>query len=391
MHILAIPSWYPSKRKKVHGSFFIDQFKALKESGLKITVAYNEIWPLTLIGHIKEKRGIYFRIEFGLDTYRYKDYNYFPKNTLMFKSFNRRMDLLYQKIIAENGKVDLIHAHSCFWAGISAYYLSKKYHVPLVLTEHSSLQHSKYIRNSYKKVIFETYNQCDKLIAVGNELKRELENYTENPISIVHNLVDLELFMQDSCNSQELYQDFTFFTLAYLEEGKGMEMLIEAFAQAFKGQECKLIIGGDGSLKKHLEVLVRDKEIGNQVKFLGTLERHEVAREMHKCSAFVLASEYETFGVVYIEATASGKPIIATRNGGAEDIVTKTNGILIDNKNPRLLSEALIEMKQNINNYDKVEIRRECAERYSANVFVEKIKNVYREFLPQGITNYNQR
>lgn len=387
MHVLAIPSWYPTERKKVHGSFFIDQFKALKESGLKITVAYNEIWPLTYLGRIREKKGIHFSIEFGLDTYRYKDYNYFPKNVLMFKSFNRRIDLLYQKIIAEQGKVDLIHAHSCFWAGISANYLGKKYHVPIVLTEHSSLQHSKYIRNSYKKVIFETYNQCDKLIAVGNGLKRELEEYTENPTSIVHNIVDLELFMHNGYDDKEPNQEFTFFTLAYLEEGKGMEMLIDAFAQAFKGQECRLIIGGDGSLRKYLEKYARDQEIGNQVKFLGALERHEVAREMHKCSAFVLASEHETFGVVYIEATASGKPIIATRNGGAEDIVTKTNGILIDNKNPRLLSAALKEMKQNIKNYDKVEIRRECAERYSAIVFVEKIKNIYGELLPQGITN----
>jgi glycosyltransferase involved in cell wall biosynthesis len=386
MHVLAIPSWYPSERKKVHGSFFIDQFKALKESGFKMTVAYNEIWPLTFLGRIKDKRGIYSSIEFGLDTYRYKDYNYFPKNPLMFKSFNRRMDRLYQRIVAEQGKVDLIHAHSCFWAGISACYLSKKYHVPLVLTEHSSLEHSKYVRNSYKKVIFETYNQCNKLIAVGNGLKRELENYTENPISIVHNLVDLELFIHQNHNDREPDQEFTFFTLAYLEEGKGMEMLIDAFAQAFSGQECRLIIGGDGLLRKHLEELVRKKEIENQVKFLGALERHEVAREMHKCSAFVLASEHETFGVVYIEATASGKPIIATRNGGAEDIVTKTNGILIDNKNPRLLSEALKEMKQNINNYDKVEIRRECAERYSANVFVEKIKKIYSELLPLGIS-----
>jgi Glycosyltransferase len=387
MHVLAIPSWYPSERKKVHGSFFIDQFKALKESGLKMTVAYNEIWPLTLLGRIKEKRGIYFSIEFGLDTYRYKDYNYFPKNSLMFKSFNKRMDFLYQKIIAEQGTVDLIHAHSCFWAGISAYYLSKKYHVPLVLTEHSSMEHSKYIRNSYKKVIYETYNQCNKLIAVGNGLKKELENYTENPISIVHNIVDLELFMHNRHSTQEPNQEFTFFTLAYLEEGKGMEVLIDAFAQAFSGQECRLVIGGDGSLRKHLKKLVRDKEIEDQVEFLGALERHEVAREMYKCSAFVLASEHETFGVVYIEATASGKPIIATRNGGAEDIVTKTNGILIDNKNPRLLSMALKEMRQNINSYDKDKILRECAERYSADVFVEKIRKVYRELLPQGIKN----
>ncbi|HWQ73199.1 MAG TPA: glycosyltransferase, partial [Desulfitobacteriaceae bacterium] len=326
-------------------------------------------------------------IEFGLDTYRYRDYNYFPKNALMFKSFNRRMDRLYQRITAEQGKVDLIHAHSCFWAGIAANYLSKKYDLPLVLTEHSSLEHSRYIRNSYKKIIFETYNQCAELIAVGNGLKKELANYTEKPVSIIHNIVDLELFRPDSLATQEPYREFTFFTLAYLEKGKGMEMLIEAFAQTFRGQECRLIIGGDGSLKEQLAELVRKQEIEKQVKFLGALERPEVAREMHKCSAFVLASEYETFGVVYIEATACGKPIIATRNGGAEDIVTETNGILIDKQNPGMLCEALKEIKQNINHYDEAAIRRECAAKYSANVFVAKIKKVYRNLLPEEITD----
>ena len=94
---MVIPSWYASPRNKVHGSFFKEQFKALQNSGEKISVAYNEIWPITLIGKVKEKRGLTFSIEDGLRTYRYKDYNYLPKNSLMFKSFNRRMDKLYNE------------------------------------------------------------------------------------------------------------------------------------------------------------------------------------------------------------------------------------------------------------------------------------------------------
>ncbi len=114
MHIMVIPSWYSSPRNKVHGSFFKEQFKALSNSGEKITVAYNEIWPITMFGKIHEKRGINFNVEDNLRTYRYKDYNYLPKSPLMFKSFNKRMDKMYQEIVKNEGKVDIIHAHSAF-------------------------------------------------------------------------------------------------------------------------------------------------------------------------------------------------------------------------------------------------------------------------------------
>ena len=44
MHVMFIPSWYDNNRNKVHGSFFREQANKLQESGVKVTVAYNEIW-----------------------------------------------------------------------------------------------------------------------------------------------------------------------------------------------------------------------------------------------------------------------------------------------------------------------------------------------------------
>lgn len=161
MHVMVIPSWYSSSRNEVHGSFFKEQFKALSNSGIKVTVAYNEIWPITMIGRIKESRGINFSIEDNLRTYRYKDFNYLPKNPLMFKSFNMRMDKLYKEIVKKEGKIDIIHAHSALWGGISAQYISDKYNIPLVITEHSSIKYAKYVRDSYKKYIYEAYNKAD--------------------------------------------------------------------------------------------------------------------------------------------------------------------------------------------------------------------------------------
>lgn len=382
MHIMVIPSWYSSPRNKVHGSFFKEQFKSLASCGEKITVAYNEIWPITMFGKIHEKRGINFNIEDDLRTYRYKDYNYFPKNPLMFKSFNKRMDKLYQEIVKKEGKVDIIHAHSAFWGGIAATFISEKYKIPLVITEHSSLKHAKYTKESYKKYIVEAYEKANILIAVGNGLKKELQEYVNRPIEVIHNMVDLKLFDLNeniTLENSKVNEDFKFFSCGFLEDGKGMDCLIKAFTKAFKGEKVTLRIGGDGSLKPVLKKIIEELDMDNQIKLLGALSREEVSWEMKACDVFALASEHETFGVVYIEALASGKPVIGADNGGAEDIISEDNGIIAKKKNVEDLTKALIKIKDNYEIYDKYKIREKTIFSYSEKVLVEKLKGVYKK------------
>ncbi|WP_252254550.1 glycosyltransferase [Clostridium sp. ZBS12] len=386
MHIMVIPSWYSSPRNKVHGSFFKEQFKALSNSGEKITVAYNEIWPLTLIGKTKEKRKINFSIEDNLRTYRYRDFNYFPKNPLMFKSFNKRMDKLYKEIVKKEGKVDIIHAHSAMWGGISAAYISEKYNIPLVITEHSSLKYAKYLKDNYKKHIYKAYESCDSLIAVGNGLKKELNTYVNKDIEVIHNMVDLSLFNMESDSNTEIRNNkTTFFSCAFLEEGKGMELLIRCFKEAFINEHVVLKIGGEGSLKSSLEELVKSIGMEKQIFFLGALSRQEVANEMKNCDIFALPSEHETFGVVYIEALACGKPVIGAKNGGAEDIITKENGIIIEKNNEGQLISALKYMKENYKNYDENNIRNITIKNYSEDLLVENLKGVYKRVNERSI------
>ena len=375
MHIMVIPSWYSSKANKVHGSFFKEQFKALQNDGEKISVAYNEIWPITKLGKIKEKRKINFQVEDNLRTYRYKDYNYFPKNPMMFRSFNKRMDKLYKEIVKKEGKVDIIHAHSCFWGGIAAAYISKKYNIPLVITEHSSLKYAKYAKDSYKQYIFDAYKEADILISVGTGLKKEISEYVDRDIMVIPNMVDLNLFYIDNNKNKK----FTFFSCAFLEEGKGMGDLIKAFSMAFKGQDVILNIGGDGSTKNSLEELAKEINIDEQVNFLGALSREQVSEEMRKCDAFALPSEHETFGVVYIEALACGKPVIGANNGGAEDIIEEYNGIIANKNDVDSIKDALIEIKENYNIYNKKKKRKKVVDKYSEEVLVECIKGVYKE------------
>ena len=379
MHIMFIPSWYSNVRNKVHGSFFKEQALELQKAGVKVTVAYNEVWPLTMLGKIHEEKGLKYNVEDGLKTYRYKNYNYIPKNPLMFKVFNKRMEKLYKEIVKKEGAIDIIHAQSSLWGGISAAYIAEKYNIPLVITEHSSVERGPYVKKSYIPFICDSYKKAQKVITVGNGLKNEIESLSgRQDIEVIGNLVDLSKF---TIKKRIKNEKFIFFSLAFLEGEKGFDTLIKSFAKKFKDKEAVLYIGGDGSQRSGLEALTVENGVKDQIIFLGALSRDDVSKWMNKCDCFVLPSRYETFGVVYIEALASGRPVIGALNGGAEDIINNLNGYLIPIDDIDILAEKMIEVYDNIESYDEEEISSDCLKRFSPKVIVNKIISVYKEVL----------
>ena len=379
MHIMFIPSWYSNVRNKVHGSFFKEQALELQKAGVKVTVAYNEVWPLTMLGKIHEEKGLKYNVEDGLKTYRYKNYNYIPKNPLMFKVFNKRTEKLYKEIVKKEGAIDIIHAQSSLWGGISAAYIAEKYNIPLVITEHSSVERGPYVKKSYIPFICDSYKKAQKVITVGNGLKNEIESLSgRQDIEVIGNLVDLSKF---TIKKRIKNEKFIFFSLAFLEGEKGFDTLIKSFAKKFKDKEAVLYIGGDGSQRSWLEALTVENGVKDQIIFLGALSRDDVSKWMNKCDCFVLPSRYETFGVVYIEALASGRPVIGALNGGAEDIINNLNGYLIPIDDIDILAEKMIEVYDNIESYDEEEIRIDCLKRFSPKVIVNKIISVYKEVL----------
>ena len=379
MHIMFIPSWYSNVRNKVHGSFFKEQALELQKAGVEVTVAYNEVWPLTMLGKIHEEKGLKYNVEDGLKTYRYKNYNYIPKNPLMFKVFNKRMEKLYKEIVKKEGAIDIIHAQSSLWGGISAAYIAEKYNIPLVITEHSSVERGPYVKKSYIPFICDSYKKAQKVITVGNGLKNEIESLSgRQDIEVIGNLVDLSKF---TIKKRIKNEKFIFFSLAFLEGEKGFDTLIKSFAKKFKDKEAVLYIGGDGSQRSWLEALTVENGVKDQIIFLGALSRDDVSKWMNKCDCFVLPSRYETFGVVYIEALASGRPVIGALNGGAEDIINNLNGYLIPIDDIDILAEKMIEVYDNIESYDEEEISSDCLKRFSPKVIVNKIISVYKEVL----------
>ena len=168
--------------------------------------------------------------------------------------------------------------------------------------------------------------------------------------SIVRPTVDVKKFhpgVKSSVYSQyKKAKKPVIFSLGLLVEKKGFTYLIGAMTM-LKNKEAVLVIGGEGTERKHLEGLIIKYKLSERVKLVGTIDADKTPAYFAGADLFVLPSivdrqgETETLGVVLLEAMASGCPVVATRVGGIPDVVHEGTGVLVEQKNPKQLAEAI--------------------------------------------------
>lgn len=381
MHILIIPSWYPTFKGDVSGSFFREQALALKKYNHNVGVIYPQIRSFRDVkGIFTKPYGCYFENDDRLNTLRWYGVNFYPK----FPELARKHWLncgikLFKQYIKEFGKPDIIHVHSLLNAGYLALQISKEFNIPYIITEHSTA----YARNLISKEVLDNLNSvmenAGERLAVSREFSSLLETQTKKTWSYLPNIVD-NSFLEDDENL--LLSEFVLINVCLLDKKKRVDVLIQAFAKVLKiNPDMKLKIGGDGPERLSLEKLVVDLKISNAVIFLGLLSREQVKEEMKKSSAFVLSSEYETFGVVLVEALALGKPVIATKCGGPESIVNPQVGYLVEKNSVDLMADAIIKLHNNYQEFKPEKVRQYCVEHFSEKVIVNQLNQIYQKII----------
>lgn len=380
MHILLLPSWYKTPENPGSGIFFFEQANALSLLGHQVSIVYYENRGLRHFSFNK-LRNNHFQI---VENKNHNVLEFCMKgwNPLAQIKLGRILwkYLLYKTIlnyIKKYGIPDIIHLHSIFWAGSVAQRISKEKGIPYFITEHSSLWYSPKIYK-YKKEITPILTNATKIFAVSSSLKKYMNIIIPNiDIIIIFNFINIDYFFSTQKNSLKK-NNFTFFSLGNLIETKGFDILLKAFSLAFSEREnIKLRIGGIGKLENKLKELSHSLNIDNQVTFLGFLTKKEVCKEMNNSNAFILLSKFETFGIVYAEAMACGKPVIATKCGGPEDFITSECGYLINSENVNEAAKAMISIEQNINHFNKEKIRDYVEEKLSSSKLAKKLELYY--------------
>ena len=376
MYILIISGGFPSEKYPLNGIFAYDQAKALAALGHKI------IFAAVDLRSIRRKR------KWGVKTFDSNNITVVEINLPIGRAGNQILDFtgkkalryLYKRIIAKWGKPDVIHAHFLNAAVIAAD-LSEREKIPLVITEHSSKMNQTIVSKHDIDRAKYAYSKAERIISVSKSLCDMIKYHTGFESSILPNIVDLDTFNYQG-SKKNMAEEFVFISVGNLIKTKGFHLLIDAFSEVIKiHPNCILKIFGGGSEYNLLLRQIKEKKIEDKITLLGRQKRTLIAEEFSKSNVFVLPSMTETFGVVYIEAMASGLPVIATQCGGPEDFVNNEIGILVPVNNVEALVNAMLDMMQNYEKYDRNAISIYTKESFSPKKIAGELIEIYQNII----------
>jgi phosphatidylinositol alpha-1,6-mannosyltransferase len=146
---------------------------------------------------------------------------------------------------------------------------------------------------------------------------------------------------------------------------KGQDQLIEAMPEILMSvTDAHLLLIGEGPYREYLEKLVQKYNLEESVTFIGRIQYKDLPMYLCAGNIFAMPSrsrlmglEVEGLGIVYLEASACGLPVLAGNSGGAPDaVVQDETGLVVDGTNHKLIAQAAIELLTNVSLSQKMGI-----------------------------------
>lgn len=198
-----------------------------------------------------------------------------------------------------------------------------------------------------KKFLTYLNKKTDLIIAVSSSVEKFLlaqKIASEKQLLVVPNAINLE---KSEKAKNKTTTSITIGTIGNLNRQKGQQYLIKAMPLVLaKFPDAKLEIIGEGEERFHLEKLINELNLANNVFLLGT--KKDIKGYLASWNLFVLPSVAETFGIAILQAMNAGLPVVATRVGGIIDIVENNkSGVLVESKTPKTLADAIVKVLNN--------------------------------------------
>jgi glycosyltransferase involved in cell wall biosynthesis len=390
MHVLVVPSdRYLPADSPLEGIFQRDQAEALHRAGHRVGVVAPELRSLRLLR--RQVRGWPHGIEeteaHGIPVLRLHGWYVIPRTIphLFVPLVLGSGLLLYRRYVARHGRPDVIHAHGVQWAGLVAAAIRWLAGVPFVVTEHRSAFARGLIRPAELAWHRPILRAASARLVVSPGLGAALEaavGPAARPWRVVPNVLEARFESPGLAPrvAAPRAPGLRLLSVASLQPVKGHADLLRALAGRFQGHaDVTLRIAGEGPERERLGALARELGVAPQVTFLGQLTRAAVLEELLAASALVHPSRFETFGVVVIEALACGRPVVATRCGGPEHLVTPADGTLVPVGDVPALGAALVALRERLAAFDPHDLRARCLARYGEAALVTALEQVYRE------------
>lgn len=280
---------------------------------------------------------------------------------------------------------DVVHSHMVH-ANIMARLLRLTMKIPrLICTAHSN--------NEGGRMRMLAYRITDSLADMSTNVSASAVSsfirkgaVKEGRMISVPNGINVDKFKYDPCARQDIRASLNvhskqlILAVGRLEPAKDYPLLFASIALLKKRtSNFTVIIVGEGTLKKELEILIEKMGIQDYVNFIGV--RRDIAKIMSAADVFVLSSAWEGFGLVVAEAMACERMVVATDCGGVKEILGETN-VLVPLKSPSLLADGLFNSLK-LSETEKTEMgkksRMRIIEKYSLSLMADKFLSMYVE------------
>gem|GEM_PF-3459280 len=288
--------------------------------------------------------------------------------------------------------ISIIHCQWIIPAGFVGALLKLRYKLPLIVTSQGA---ELYLLKWHTFSYFTrwTIRQTDKLLPVSGQMAERALGFgaTVQQISVVPNTIDTNKFKPiiDTVfrHKHGIPEDATvILTIRRLVQEKRVHDVINAFASlAHKNKKLYLVVGGDGPLRLSLTQLVDEKEIQNNVRFLGYVDNNKLPEIYSAADIYVLSSQQEGLSLSLLEAIACGCVVISTRGTGAEGIIENgITGYLYEAGNTADLRNRIIEIEK-LNYVDKDKLLGDASDviskDYTNERMVERWVNTYDQLV----------
>lgn len=334
----------------------------------------------------------------AVQIYRYPISSYMYRFSALTRYINIQLRAL-KKIIEldRNENFDIFHQLHLFALGGPAVLAKKYLRKPLVTTliGWDTYDPINPVPSFLYPYLAQVMNKSDVVTSLSQEsAKHARKQGCRKKIKIIPLGVDVTRFNPHIDGSMERKilgikdDEIMVLSVQRLVRRKRVDCLINAVPEVIKKHpNIRFVIIGGGPEKERLIKLARKLKISNNISFLDfTFLTHELARYYSASDIFVLHSLYEGFGIVLIEASACGKPVISTRVGSIPEVVDDgKTGLLVKPENPIHLASAILklvndeELRKSMGKEGRMKVERE----YDWNIVIKKYLKMYNGLIGQ--------
>lgn len=278
-------------------------------------------------------------------------------------------------------KVDIVHLNlNPGWGSFIFVMFKTLFSLPIVLTCHSPFVYDKGNIHTIKPF----YAAASHICCVSKWVLAEMEKLLPEMSSKLR-LIYNGLSMPEILPTPLSFTSPTLLLLGRLAPEKGFGVALKALALLKKEKiAVNLLLAGEGTERASLEQSVAELNLTDSVQFVGPIRREAIPSLMNQATVVVVPSDFESFGLVALEAMQMERPVIASNVGGLLEVVSNgATGLLVPPQDPVALAQAIRTLFKNPARTRQmgVEGRKKAIRQFTLDQHVTQYENLYRESL----------